>query len=257
MIPVILSCWIGLLLPLPQSNQSVIPAGQIPAGVLLQGWSLATDQSVILESPILGHRSIPLLRPLNLSSSSSALILRAQLKSKGIELKPIRKGLVRGPHWATTDPDSEPPLARYQIRVVALQHLDPEPICQLLREDARKREQEIGALDRYSRFVPDPRTGSVVISCTSPRRLEQYLKLLSAADCPPVAGTHRPVLRNWATRFGRAKELALELDRAWKERGGQPIHVITHQASNSLMIRTPKHLWPAVEKLLDELDRPS
>ncbi|MBT6540049.1 MAG: hypothetical protein HOM39_00580, partial [Planctomycetes bacterium] len=87
MIPVILSCWIGLLLPLPQSNQSVIPAGQIPAGVLLQGWSLATDQSVILESPILGHRSIPLLRPLNLSSSSSALILRAQLKSKGIELK--------------------------------------------------------------------------------------------------------------------------------------------------------------------------
>ena len=241
MIPLLLSCWIGLLVPLPQSNQSVIPAGQIPAGLLLQGWSLATDQSVIMESSILGHRSIPLLRPLNLSSSSSALILRAQLKSKGIELKPIRKGLVRGPHWATTDPDSEPPLA----------------LCQLLREDAHKREQEIGPLDRYSRFVPDPRTGSVVISCTSPRRLEQYLKLLSAADCPPVAGTHRPVLRNWATRFGRAGELALELDRAWKERGGLPIHVVTHRASNSLMIQVPKHLWPAVEKLLDELDRPS
>lgn len=257
MIPVMLASWIGLLLPLPQSDQSMIPAGQIPVGILLQGWSLATDQQVISESSILGHRSILLLRPLALSTSTSTLLLRAQLKQAGIELKPIRRGLVRGPHWATTDPDAEPPLARYQIRVIPLQHLDPEPICQLLREDARKREQEIGPLDRYSRFVADPRTGSVIISCTSARRLEQYLKLLSAADCPPVAGTQRPVLRNWSTRFGRAKELALELDRAWKERGGRPIHVVAHRASNSLMIRLPKHLWPAVEKLLDQLDRPS
>ena len=105
--------------------------------------------------------------------------------------------------------------------------------------------------------MPDPRSGSVIISCASPARLSHYLKLLSAADRPPVAGTHRPVLRHWRTRFGRASELALELDRAWEDRGGVPIHVVPHGPSNTLLIRVPKHIWPAVLTLLEQLDRDS
>jgi len=253
MIPFVLTAWLGLLLPLPQSADSVLPAGNIPVGVLLSGWSLLTDQKVISESSTLGHRNVRLLEPLSISRGGEILLV-GLLRSEGIVLKPIHPGLVRGPHWATTNPSSNPPLARFAVRVVRLVHVNPEPICELLRTEAEKREKRLGPLDRPSRFVPDPRTGSVVISCTSPIRLQHYLKLLSAADCPPVPGTQRPVLRNWKVRYGTASELALELDRAWKKRGGIPIHVVEHRPSNSLMIRVPKHIWPAVERLLEKLD---
>ncbi|MGE4618531.1 MAG: hypothetical protein AAEJ04_01840, partial [Planctomycetota bacterium] len=76
----------------------------------------------------------------------------------------------------------------------------------------------------------------------------------SAADRPPVAGTQRPVLRHWPSRRGRVADLALELEQAWNERGGIPLHIVEHSQSNSLMIRVPKHLWPTVEQLLEKLD---
>lgn len=250
---IVLTAWLGLLLPLPQSADSVLPSGTIPVGALLSGWSLLTEQEMIAESSTLGHRKVRLLEPLSISGGGEVLII-GLLRSEGIELKPIHPRLVIGPHWATTDPTSNPPLARFVVRVVRLEHVNPEPICELLRIEANKREHQLGPLDRPSRFVPDPRTGSVVISCTSPIRLQHYLKLLSAADCPPVPGTQRPVLRNWKVRYGTASDLALELDRAWKKRGGIPIHVVEHRPSNSLMIRVPKHIWPAVERLLEKLD---
>jgi hypothetical protein len=247
------AAWLGLLIPLPQSADSVLPAGKIPTGALLNGWSLITGQELVPENNTLGHRPLRLLEPLTLSAGGEVLIV-GLLRSEGILLKPIRRGLAHGPHWATTDVQATPPLARYQVRVVRLEHLTPEPICKLLRSEADKREKEIGPLDRPSRFVADPRTGSVIISCTSPLRLQHYQKLLSAADRPPVAGTHRPVLRNWRVRQGRVSDLALELDQAWNKRGGVALHVVEHLQSNSLMIRVPKHLWPTVEQLLEQLD---
>ncbi|MEC9477415.1 MAG: hypothetical protein VX764_10290 [Planctomycetota bacterium] len=250
---IIFTTWISLLLPLPQSAESVLPAGDLPVGVLLSGWGLLTEQQLISESSTLGHRSFRLLEPLSLTRGGEILV-RGLLRSEGIELQPIHRGLVLGPHWATTRPDAKPPLARFEVRVIRLLHVNPEPICELLREEARKRETDLGPLDRHSRFVPDPRTGSVVISCTSAIRLQHYLKLLSAADRPPVAGTHRPVLRSWRVRHGTVNELAIELDRAWKRRGGVPLHVVEHLPSNSLMIRLPKHIWPTVEQLLEQLD---
>ncbi len=252
----LLATWIGLMIPLAQSEESIIPAGNIPVGLVLQGWSVLTDQQVLTQRPDLGHRSVQILRPLRLSAPSMEPVLRGLLRSEGIELKPIRRGLVHGPHWATTDPSEMPPLERYQVRVIRLQHLDPEPICRLLENAASTRESDLGPLDRRSRFVADPRIGAVIISCTSSVRLDHYLKLLSAADRPAVAGTQRPVLKSWKTRYGRASELATSLEASWEERGGQPIHVVVHTASNSLMIRVPKQLWPAVERLLDQLDRP-
>lgn len=250
---ILFTAWIGLSLPLPQSPDSILPAGNLPVGVLLSGWSLLTEQEIISDSSTLGHRTFRLLEPLSLARGGEILIV-GLLRSEGIELKPIHRGLIRGPHWATTNPTSRPPLARFQVRVVQLQHIAPEPMCQLLRGEAEKREQQLGPLDRSSRFVSDPRTGSVVISCTSAIRLQHYLKLLSAADRPPVAGTHRPVLRSWNVRHGDVSELALELDRAWKKRGGVPLHVVPHLPSNTLMIRVPKQLWPTVEQLLEQLD---
>ena len=257
MITVVLASWIGLMIPLPQTGESVIPSGSIPAGIVLQGWSVLTEQQVITEYSTLGHRPLKMIRPLRLSVPGCEILLLGMLRSEGIELKPIRRGVSKSAHWATTDPSASPPLARYEVRVIRIEHVHPEPICKLLRNEAGKREASTGPLDRRSRFVPDLRSGSVIISCASPARLSHYLKLLSAADRPPVAGTHRPVLRHWRTRFGRASELALELDRAWEDRGGVPIHVVPHGPSNTLLIRVPKHIWPAVLTLLEQLDRDS
>ncbi|MGE4618816.1 MAG: hypothetical protein AAEJ04_03290, partial [Planctomycetota bacterium] len=173
------TAWLGLLLPLPQSADSVLPAGMIPTGAILNGWSLLTGQELVPENSTLGHRPLRLLEPLSLSTGGEVLIV-GLLRSEGILLKPIRRGLTHGPHWATTDPQATPPMNRYQVRVVRLEHLTPEPICKLLRSEAQKQEKEIGLFDRPSRFVADSRTGSVVISCTSPLRLQHYLKLLSA-----------------------------------------------------------------------------
>ncbi len=257
MMAAVLASWIGLMIPLPQSAESVIPSGTIPVGIVLHGWSVVTEQQVITEYPTLGHRPMKLMLPLKLSVRGSEVLLVGMLRSEGIELKPIRRGVSRSAHWATTDPSASPPLARYEVRVIRIEHIHPEPICELLRNEAGKLEASIGPLDRRSRFVPDLRSGSVIISCASPARLSRYVKLLAAADRPPVAGTHRPVLRHWRVRFSRASELAQQLDRAWKERGGVPIHVVPHEASNNLLIRVPKHIWPAVETLLEQLDRAS
>lgn len=254
---VVLAAWIGLMIPIPQSEESVIPSGTIPVGIVLQGWSVVTEQQVITEFPTLGHRPLKMIRPMKLTVSGSEMLLLGMLRSEGIELKPIRRGVSRSAHWATTDPSASPPLARYEVRVIRIEHIHPEPICELLRNEAGKLEASIGPLDRRSRFVPDLRSGSVIISCASPARLSRYVKLLDAADRPPVAGTHRPVLRHWRVRFSRASELAVELDRAWTDRGGVPIHIVPHEASNNLLIRVPKHLWPAVETLLEQLDRAS
>ena len=45
------------------------------------------------------------------------------------------------------------------------------------------------------------------------------------------------------------------LNQRWEDRGGQPIHIVVNEPTNSLMIRIPRHLWPEAQKILEELDQ--
>lgn len=233
----------------------VLPAGKIPAGSVFQAYSVVSGNPLIPENNRVGNRPVELAVPLILHHDSAAT-LRALLGKRGIFLQEIRAGRPSLGLYASTDPSATPKAGRPRVRVHRLRHLQPLAAIDLLTQLADQLEKSLEPYEEPSRFVAEPRTGSVVINCYSRERLRRYLELLEACDLPPEEGTHRPVLRIWKARFVDAESLARLLEKSWEQRGGQTLTVVVQSSSGSLLIRTPRHLWPEVEERLLEIDRP-
>ncbi len=242
--------WVGLSLPFPQQVGDQLPAGYIPAGCVLHAWSLSTGESLILESSKIGHLPVKILKPIQVTKSASDF-LQTLLQSSGLFLKPITRSST---HWVTMDPLKMPPRPTQIIRVIPIQHLDCDSICDLLRQEAKRREKNLEPLDRYSNFVSDLRSNSVVITVASEPRLKYYLNFIAKTDQPPELGNDRPVLRSWRAQKMRSSQLAELLKDRWSDRGGQPIQVVANESTNTLLIRIPLHLWAEAEKILQQLD---
>lgn len=232
----------------------VLPAGKIPAGSIFQAYTVVSGHPLIPENNRVGNRPVELAVPLMLHRDSEAT-LRALLRKRGLLLQEIRTGRPSFGLYVTTDPNATPPSTRPLIRVHRLRHIQPEAAIDLLAQLADQLEKSLKPFEEPSRFVAEPRTGSVVVNCFSRERLRRYLELLEACDIPSEEETHRPVLRIWKARFVDAENLARLLEKSWQQRGGQPLTVVVQASSGSLLIRAPRHLWPEVEERLQKIDR--
>lgn len=243
-----------LLLPFPEEEGAVLPQGPLPAACVLQGWSVITGLPLAHEHATIGNVPVKLLNPFRVTAENRR-ILEAILNQSGLYLKPV--GDIRRPraYWVTHHPLAEPPRPKPVMKVVHLQHLDPEEGIRILRAEASRKEKNLDLLDRYSNFVASPRTGSIVLTCASNERLLHYLKLLESSDQRPPKSDDGPVLKVWKAQFCRASILEQLLSQRWKDRGGQPIRVVVNEPTNSLLIRIPRHLWAEAEKILRELDQ--
>ena len=239
---------------MPSNEGDVLPKGTLPAACVLKGWSLLSGVPLVHENPTMGHTPVQLLSPFQLLPKNQRL-LEAILNQSGLFLKPV--GAIRQPraYWVTHHRLAEPPRPKPVVQVVRLDHLEPEEGVKILRAEANMKEKNLDLLDRYSNFVASPRTRSVVLTCASNERLHHYLKVLQRSDRVPPRREDGPALKIWKARFLRAPMLEELLNQRWEDRGGQPIHIVVNEPTNSLMIRIPRHLWPEAQKILEELDQ--
>ncbi|OUU20059.1 MAG: hypothetical protein CBC13_11245 [Planctomycetia bacterium TMED53] len=243
-----------LLLPLPTEPGDVLPKGYLPAASLLRGWALLSDAPLVYAEDKMGNTPVNLLKPFTLNHQNFQL-LEALLNNSGLFLKPVGSADQPRAYWITYNPLADPPRPKPIIEVIQLEHLDPEEAVDLLRSEARSKEKNLDPLDRYSNFVPSPRTNSIVLNCASNARLNHYLRLIREKDQRPPPNQDRPALKIWKAQFMRAPLLAELLEQRWEDRGGQGIHVVVNEPTNSLLIRIPEHLWKEAQKMLQDLDR--
>ncbi len=243
-----------LFMPFPDKAGDILPQGTLPAASVLQGWSVITGLPIAHEHPAIGNTPVRMLNPLRVASENRRL-LETVLNQSGLYVKPV--GDIRQPraYWVTHQPLAEPPRPKPVMRVVHLQHLEPEEGIRILRAEADRKEKNLDLLDRYSNFVASPRTRSIVMTCASHERLRHYLRVLESSDQRPPTNDEGPALKVWKARYLRAAILEQLLSERWDDRGGQPIRVVVNEPTNSLLIRIPRHLWPEAEKMLQELDQ--
>ncbi len=243
-----------LLLPMPSAPGDTLPSGSLPAACLLSGWSTLTEIPLVFEKESMGNLPIKLLKPFTLSPENQPL-LEALLNNSGLFLKPVGSSHQPRAYWVTHNPLANPPRPRPLVEVVRLEHLDPDEAVRILRSEAALKEKNLDPLDRYSNFVASPRTHSIVLTCSSEDRLSHYLKRLRQADQRPPPSQDRASLKIWKAQHLRATLLADLLEQRWEDRGGQGIHVVVNEPTNSLLIRIPLHLWKEAEQILQDLDR--
>ena len=249
----VLTAWL-LVQPIADASQGIrIPAGEWPAGVLAQAASRLGERPVYPESPTIGNVAIRLDRDLLLARSSLPAILTL-LYDHGIALIELSPGNPKDGWIATRQTQGIERPIRRRVKILPLDHREPELVALLLNQRAEEREKDLPPGDEPTKFVGDPRTGSLVIRYTSEERLREYLETLEELDQPAPSGETTPALRTYRPQWVLAGDLKVLLEAEWEKLGGHAIRVVVPPQRNLLLVRCPEQTWPAVREVLLGLD---
>ncbi|MEE8141698.1 MAG: secretin N-terminal domain-containing protein, partial [Planctomycetota bacterium] len=148
-------------------------------------------------------------------------------------------------------PESSP---HFRVAIVTLHHVAAGEAAELMNRFAKESVEPAEQGKPAGYFVPEPRTGQLVIRYTSEEQLARYQQMLRLIDVPKKEA-QRPVLRTWKARRHFVEELAELFQTEWKKSGGARLSIVPHLETNTLLIRLAPQLWPPVKELLEKLDR--
>ena len=250
----ILTAWL-LVQPLTDAPYGIrIPAGTWPAGTLAQAASRLGERPVFPESPTIGNTPVVLERDLLLVRGSLPAIL-SLLYDHGIALVELSPGDPDDGWIATRQTRGVDRPIQRKVKVLPMEHREPELLALLLNQRAEEREADLPPGDEPTRFVADPRTGSLIIRYTSEERLREYLETLTDLDRPSPPGESTPVLRTYRPQWVLASDLKVLLEAEWEKLGGHAIRVVVPPQRNLVLVRCPEQTWTAVREVLLGLDR--
>ena len=246
-----------LLMPILEGAQSPhLHAGPWPAGVLLAAASRIAERPVVPETTTTGNRTVILPRDLTVTRAALPEILSLLLDA-GIVLVELTPEEPRKGWLATNRLNSGHRTIPIEIEVIELRHADAEIVAEMLNAQAATRESKVSPEESVTKFIPDPRTQSVVVRFTSKRFLKEYLALVRELDTPVGIPRTKPVLRSYRPNWVHASILAVQFETEWRKIGGHALRVVAAPDQNLLLIRCPQQSWTGIEEVLQKLDQGS